>query len=249
VVNFRDKLSDKTVGKLFQMDVTCRDKAGNKLRTVTEFLTSAYDLIAKDQLISSARALTDKELDHDIPELVLSVSTQYGWISCDSDGVLCIPIPRWRPVDRIRPVQLWQIAVEHDFEGWFKGQLRYRRRIWQSKKPLKANHGRKGYREECNKWMKRHGYETLEQASKHLAISIDVLKSIRTDKGKKRYGDDPAPESFNGIREVTYSLCWSLQLTFSKFPLQAIDLYTLIFASLFTSSLSRSLLTVVVWTR
>ena len=49
---------------------------------------------------------------------------------------------------------------------------------------------RQGYRKEIDEWMGREGIETVDDAARHLAVSVDVLKSIRSDKGRPRYSDD-----------------------------------------------------------
>jgi hypothetical protein len=46
---------------------------------------------------------------------------------------------------------------------------------------------RRGYRKEVKDWMLRTGIETQEHAARRLAVSIDVLKSIMSDKGEPRY--------------------------------------------------------------
>ncbi len=47
---------------------------------------------------------------------------------------------------------------------------------------------RKGYRLEVREWMQQQGLTTLEQASRKLAVGLSTLKSIMSDKGKRRYG-------------------------------------------------------------
>lgn len=49
---------------------------------------------------------------------------------------------------------------------------------------------RKGYKAEVRQWMKRRKVEKLDDATPHLGVSVDVLKSIMSDKGKPRYGKE-----------------------------------------------------------
>ena len=49
---------------------------------------------------------------------------------------------------------------------------------------------RKGYKAEVRQWMKRKKVETVDDAAAHLGVSVDVLKSIMSDKGKPRYGKE-----------------------------------------------------------
>ena len=50
--------------------------------------------------------------------------------------------------------------------------------------------GRKGYRKEVRAWMRRKRISTIERASIKLGVSTSTLKSIMSDKGKPRYGND-----------------------------------------------------------
>jgi len=49
---------------------------------------------------------------------------------------------------------------------------------------------RRGYRQEIQQWMKAQQIPTVAQAAKRLGISKSALKSIMSDKGSVRYGDD-----------------------------------------------------------
>lgn len=49
---------------------------------------------------------------------------------------------------------------------------------------------RRGYRLEVQAWMKSIGIESQKQAAKRLGVSIDVLKSIMSDKGERRYSKE-----------------------------------------------------------
>ena len=48
---------------------------------------------------------------------------------------------------------------------------------------------RRGYRIEIQKWMKSKGLKTTEEAARSLGVGLFTLKSIMSEKGKKRYGD------------------------------------------------------------
>jgi hypothetical protein len=60
---------------------------------------------------------------------------------------------------------------------------------------------RVSYLEEINAWMKRENLPTLEAARKHLGISLSALKSMRTKKGKPRYGAEALDRVLAVIRE------------------------------------------------
>lgn len=46
------------------------------------------------------------------------------------------------------------------------------------------------YRSEMDEWMEKSGIANLDEAARTLAIGVDALKSIRSNKGTARYGDD-----------------------------------------------------------
>ncbi|HEV1287605.1 MAG TPA: hypothetical protein VNU44_19940 [Bryobacteraceae bacterium] len=49
---------------------------------------------------------------------------------------------------------------------------------------------RRGYRTEVRQWMALEGLRTIEAAARHLGISHSSLKSIMSDRGKCRYGEE-----------------------------------------------------------
>ena len=49
---------------------------------------------------------------------------------------------------------------------------------------------RRGYRPEIRQWMDRRNLRTNAQAARELRVSVSLLKSIMSAKGKKRYGDE-----------------------------------------------------------
>ena len=49
---------------------------------------------------------------------------------------------------------------------------------------------RRGYRTEVRAWMDAEEIATIEEAAKKLAVSLTTLKSIMSDKGEARYGED-----------------------------------------------------------
>jgi hypothetical protein len=49
---------------------------------------------------------------------------------------------------------------------------------------------RSGYRYEIKAWMKRTGIGSQSEAARRLGVSIDVLKSIMSDKGRARFSDE-----------------------------------------------------------
>jgi hypothetical protein len=54
-------------------------------------------------------------------------------------------------------------------------------------RPRKA---RRGYRHEVRAWMKKEGIATVQVAAERLNVGYDILKSIMSDRGNKRYGND-----------------------------------------------------------
>jgi hypothetical protein len=49
---------------------------------------------------------------------------------------------------------------------------------------------RRGYRQEIQGWMERSGLDSQRQAARRLGVSIDVLKSIMSNKGRARYSPE-----------------------------------------------------------
>ncbi len=49
---------------------------------------------------------------------------------------------------------------------------------------------RRGYRSEIKGWMKQTGIGSQSEAARRLGVSIDVLKSIMSDKGRARFSDE-----------------------------------------------------------
>jgi hypothetical protein len=52
-----------------------------------------------------------------------------------------------------------------------------------------ASGRRRGYRKEVRQWLTHEGLRTLPEAAKELGISLSVLKSISSDRGKRRYSE------------------------------------------------------------
>jgi hypothetical protein len=59
---------------------------------------------------------------------------------------------------------------------------------------------RRGYRKEVREWMRIKELKTIPDAAKRLGVGVDTLKSIMTDKGDKRYGDDTLKSVLEKIR-------------------------------------------------
>ena len=55
---------------------------------------------------------------------------------------------------------------------------------------VKTTPTRRGYRKEIQGWMERSGLESQQQAARRLGVSIDVLKSIMSNKGRARYSTE-----------------------------------------------------------
>jgi hypothetical protein len=59
---------------------------------------------------------------------------------------------------------------------------------------------RRGYRLEVRQWMEREGVPTLDLAAKHLHISLSALKSIMSERGKRRYAQAVLTRILENIR-------------------------------------------------
>jgi hypothetical protein len=60
---------------------------------------------------------------------------------------------------------------------------------------------RQGYRTEVKDWMKRNGIKTVAEASKRLSISETALKSMMSDRGKRRYSEETLARILDIIRD------------------------------------------------
>lgn len=67
---------------------------------------------------------------------------------------------------------------------------------------LAANSSRCGHRKEVDAWMSRESIPTLEAAARRLGVSIDTLKSIRSDKGRARYSTETLDRLLATMRET-----------------------------------------------
>jgi hypothetical protein len=56
--------------------------------------------------------------------------------------------------------------------------------------PNQPRKDRRGYRSEVRAWMKRRTIPSVERAARELGVSESTLKSIMSNRGEKRYGDD-----------------------------------------------------------
>jgi len=61
---------------------------------------------------------------------------------------------------------------------------------------------RRGYREEIKAWMEALGITSQKQAARRLAVSIDVLKSIMSDKGRRRYSAETLAQVLEKIEKT-----------------------------------------------
>jgi hypothetical protein len=62
---------------------------------------------------------------------------------------------------------------------------------------------KRGYRTEIKQWMKDKKIETIPGAAKRLGVGFDILKSIMTNKGKKRYSDKTLQDVLKKIGQST----------------------------------------------
>jgi len=65
------------------------------------------------------------------------------------------------------------------------------------------DHPRRGYRTEVRKWMNDEQLESIPDAAKRLQVGYDVLKSIMSNRGKKRYGDETLRDVLKKIGHTT----------------------------------------------
>ena len=71
--------------------------------------------------------------------------------------------------------------------SWLKGRKAPQTGAVPAGRPLAL---RCGYRPEIRQWMTRRNLRTNAQAARELTVSVSLLKSIMSTKGKKRYADE-----------------------------------------------------------
>ena len=62
---------------------------------------------------------------------------------------------------------------------------------------------RRGYRAEVRKWMKDNELKSIPEAAERLGVGFDILKSIMSAKGTKRYGDETLRDVLKKIGYTT----------------------------------------------
>jgi|ERR1017187_418447 hypothetical protein len=67
--------------------------------------------------------------------------------------------------------------------------------------PASKPGARRGYRAEVREWMKLKELRTIPAAARRLAVGVDTLKSIMSDKGDKRYSDDTLKAVLEKLRK------------------------------------------------
>lgn len=75
-------------------------------------------------------------------------------------------------------------------ESWQEKQLTAKYANQETVTSRPGTGSRRGYRPEVREWMKCKKLGTLEEARRKLGISLSTLKSIMSDKGKRRYSED-----------------------------------------------------------
>jgi hypothetical protein len=82
----------------------------------------------------------------------------------------------------------WELTINRRIRHWINEG--YKRMIPDDLKEKRSGTARPGYRSEMDEWMEGSGIANLDDAARELGIGVDTLKSIRSDKGAARYGDD-----------------------------------------------------------
>jgi hypothetical protein len=91
----------------------------------------------------------------------------------------------------------WQVAINQRIRYWINEG--YKRLVPADSGNDEESPNRHGYKDEIDKWMSREGLKNLEVAARRLAVSVDVLKSIRSSKGRARHSD----QTLNDVLEKT----------------------------------------------
>lgn len=81
----------------------------------------------------------------------------------------------------------WVVAINQRVRFWINEGYK---RLIATDKDDRTPPNRPGYKDEIDEWMSREGLKNLEVAARRLAVSVDVLKSIRSSKGRARHSDD-----------------------------------------------------------
>jgi hypothetical protein len=108
-----------------------------------------------------------------------------SWIQyCGYPWFMIPPPPPGYPPrhEQLKARRFWERMMHWRYEG--------HRQIHRLNLPDSHVPERRGYRAEVLDWMGRNGIPNLGVAAKRLRVSKSALKSIMSDKGQKRYGDD-----------------------------------------------------------
>lgn len=117
-------------------------------------------------------------------EAVMDDLTRMAWFN--ASGLPMEAIPPAMPFATPRPEQLQLKRLQERTRHWkTEGYRRLAQRVAGDTKPV-----RKGYRNEITAWMRKSEISSQVFAAKRLNVSIDVLKSIMSDKGRPRYSHD-----------------------------------------------------------
>jgi hypothetical protein len=91
------------------------------------------------------------------------------------------------PFSTPHPSQIKQDKIFERAHHWTTEGYRRLAEMADQKVESTAAPKRRAYRAEVSAWMGRVGLDKQTQAAKRLGVSLDVLKSIMTDKGRARY--------------------------------------------------------------
>jgi hypothetical protein len=105
-----------------------------------------------------------------------------------SGGVPIEAIAPTSPFAEPIPTQLQRDRIVRAAHHWVMEGYRRLESLRKQVSP-QAEPTRRGYRKEVTAWMKRKTITSQSEAARELGISIDVLKSIMSDRGRARYGE------------------------------------------------------------
>jgi hypothetical protein len=162
-----------------------------RLKYLLKFLRNrgaVYSLLATD--LESAKALKP----------VMEDFARATWWQL-SGGVPIESIPPTSPFNKPLPTQIQRdkilkVARHYVMEG-YRRVSELRKEVGQATETIKAT--RRGYRQEVKTWMRSAGIESQKQAARRLSVSIDILKSIMSNRGRARYSTETLREVLEKI--------------------------------------------------
>ena len=134
------------------------------------------------------RLVTDIETQKAL-RVIMNDVTRAAWFDFSAIPIEAIP-PTHPFAPRHEKSQIQRDELLKRTQHWVIEGLRRLDSLHKTHVSGKSEIDRPAYRDEIKAWMQRVGMESQKQAAKRLAVSIDVLKSIMSGKGKKRFSEE-----------------------------------------------------------